>query len=175
MNFAHTQKSSFTIVVQKSLLKSQIMNLESQKWQVLFFNLLLLLLKFDILKGTKIEGEPILGFWVLIKTNSKSKQNLNQFLKGQSLATKLIVALGYKLTQYLFIEGEFWQIYQWITSSSSILHVCKISRKLKINSYVINKFLNCKCNLKLCMKYKIIDYIVNNIRLTQKLTCVLRA
>ena len=27
--------------------------------------------------------------------------------KGQSLATKLIVTLGYKLTQYLFIEGEF--------------------------------------------------------------------
>ena len=142
MNFAHTQKSYFTIVIQKSLLKSQIMNLESQKSQVLFFGLLLL--KFDILKGTKIEGEPILGFWVLIKTNSKSKQNLNQFLKGQSLATKLIVALGYKLTQYLFIEGEFWQIHHWITSSSSILHVCKISRKLKINSYVINKFLNCK-------------------------------
>ena len=27
--------------------------------------------------------------------------------KGQSLATKSIVTLGYKLTQYLFIEGEF--------------------------------------------------------------------
>ena len=39
--------------------------------------------KFDILKGTKIEGEPILGFRVLIKTNSKSKQNLNQFLKSK--------------------------------------------------------------------------------------------
>ena len=83
MNFAYTQKSSFTIVIQKSLLKSQIMNLESQKSQVLFFNLLLLLLKFDILKGTKIEGEPILGFRVLIKTNSKSKQNLNQFRKSK--------------------------------------------------------------------------------------------
>ena len=29
------------------------------------------------------------------------------FLYGQSLATKLIVALDYKLTQYLFIGGEF--------------------------------------------------------------------
>ena len=29
------------------------------------------------------------------------------FHKGQSLVTKLIVALGYKLTQYLFIGGEF--------------------------------------------------------------------
>ena len=27
--------------------------------------------------------------------------------KEQSLATKSIVALGYKLTQYLFIGGEF--------------------------------------------------------------------
>ena len=43
MNFAHTQKSYFTIVIQKSLLKSQIMNLESQKSQVLFFGLLLLI------------------------------------------------------------------------------------------------------------------------------------
>ena len=39
--------------------------------------------KFDILKGTKIEGFPILGFQVLIKTNSKSKQNLNQFFKSK--------------------------------------------------------------------------------------------
>ena len=29
------------------------------------------------------------------------------YIYGQSLATKSIVALGYKLTQYLFIEGEF--------------------------------------------------------------------
>ena len=57
------------------------MNLESQKSQVLFFGLLLL--KFDILKGTKIEGEPILGFRELIKTNSESKQNLNQFRKSK--------------------------------------------------------------------------------------------
>ena len=26
---------------------------------------------------------------------------------GQSLTTKLVVTLNYKLTQYLFIEGEF--------------------------------------------------------------------
>ena len=78
MNFAHTQISSFTIVIQKSLLKSQIMNLESQKPQVLFFGLLLL--NFDILKGTKFEGEPILGFR---KPISKSKQNLNQFIKSK--------------------------------------------------------------------------------------------
>ena len=29
------------------------------------------------------------------------------FVLGQSLVTKLVVALGYKLTHYLFIGGEF--------------------------------------------------------------------
>ena len=32
-------------------------------------------------------------------------------MKGQNLVTKLIVTLGYNLIQYLFIRGEFWQIY----------------------------------------------------------------
>ena len=27
---------------------------------------------------------------------------------GQSLATKLVVTLGYNLTQYIFIGNEFW-------------------------------------------------------------------
>ena len=63
----------------------------------------------------------------------------NLVSKGQSFATKLVVALGYILTQYLFIESEFWQIYNWITTSSYDLHAYKISRKLKINSYFINK------------------------------------
>ena len=31
------------------------------------------------------------------------------------------------------------------------------------------------CNLKLFTKYKFIDHIINNILLTQNLTCVLRA
>ena len=37
---------------------------------------------------------------------TKSNPERDVFL-GQSLATKSIVALGYKLTQYLFIGGEF--------------------------------------------------------------------
>ena len=37
-----------------------------------------------------------------------------------------------------FNGGEFWQIHHWITFSSYNLHVCKISKKLKINSYIIN-------------------------------------
>ena len=43
------------------------------------------------------------------------------------------------ISQYLFIVGEFWQIHNWITFSSYVYNVCKISRKLKHNSYVINK------------------------------------
>ena len=37
-------------------------------------------------------------------------------------------------------------------------------------------FLNCKffCSLKLCIKYNLIDHIVNNIRLAQNLTYELR-
>ena len=61
------------------------------------------------------------------------------FIEGQSLATKFVVTLGYNFTQYLFIGGEFWQIHHWIISSYYILYACKISRKLKINNYIINK------------------------------------
>ena len=43
------------------------------------------------------------------------------------------------ISQYLFIVDEFWQIHNWITFSSYIYNVFKISRKLKYNSYVINK------------------------------------
>ena len=86
-------------------------------------------------------GQRELSFFWEARDNSSEKY-IN--LYGQSLVTKLIVALGYKLTQYLFIGGEFWQIHHWIISSFYILHICKISKKLKINSYVINKFLNCK-------------------------------
>ena len=51
-------------------------------------------------------------------------------------------------------------------------HTCKISRKLNINNYVINKFVKLQffCNLKLYIKYNLIDYIVNNIRLAQNFT-----
>ena len=61
-------------------------------------------------------------------------------LVGQSLATKLVVTLDYNPTLYLFIIGEFWQIHHWMKFSSYIFHACKIFRKLKINSYIINKF-----------------------------------
>ena len=63
-----------------------------------------------------------------------------------------------------------------MTSSSSILHTCKISRKLKNNSYIINKFFKLQVfvrSLKLCVENKLIDHIVNNIQLTQNLTRVL--
>jgi len=57
-----------------------------------------------------------------------------EFKQGQNLATKLVVALSYNLIQYLFIGDKFWQIHNWITSSSYILYACKISRKLKMNN-----------------------------------------
>ena len=61
-------------------------------------------------------------------------------LVRQSLVIKLVVTLNYNLTQYFFIRGEFRQIHHWMTFSSYIFHACKIFRKLKINSYIINKF-----------------------------------
>ena len=42
--------------------------------------------------------------WEIFR-NCLLKMMINNY--GQSLTTKSIVALGYKFTQYLFIEGEF--------------------------------------------------------------------
>ena len=66
-----------------------------------------------------------------------------QALAHNILRIKFSYIIGYSIrlynfTQYLFIEGEFWQIEHWIISSSYILYTCKINRKLNINSYVIN-------------------------------------
>ena len=51
------------------------------------------------------------------------------------------ISCNLRLQSYLifFIRGEFWQIHYWITSYSYILHTCKISKILKINSYIIKK------------------------------------
>ena len=50
----------------------------------------------------------------------------------------------------------------------------KFPKRSKINSYVI--CLNCKFySLKLCIKNNFIGHIVNNIRLAQNLTHVLKA
>ena len=76
---------------------------------------------------------------------------------GKNLAIKLVVALSYNLIQYFFIGGEFLEIHHWITSSSYISYTCKISRKLKINNYVIKLFIYL---FKLCIKYKLIDHMV---------------
>ena len=62
-----------------------------------------------------------------------------ELLLGQNLATNLFIALSYNLTQYIYIGGEFLQVHHWITYSSYIIHACKIARKVKINSYIINK------------------------------------
>ena len=89
--------------------------------------------------------------------------------------TKFIYKISYNFIQYLFIKGEFWQIHHWITFSFYKLYVYKIYWKLKINSYIINKlFIASFCSLKLCIKYKFIYQIVDNIQLTQNLICILR-
>ena len=50
----------------------------------------------------------------------------------------------YKIsTQYIFIEYEFWKIHYWIRFSSYIFHAYKISKRININSYVINQTLGC--------------------------------
>ena len=55
-----------------------------------------------------------------------------------------------------------------------ITQACKISRKSKINSYIINQMFKFQvfCSLKLFIKNKFMDWIINNIWLTQNLTYV---
>ena len=58
--------------------------------------------------------------------NWKSCQNFNCFFFfGQSLVTKLVVVLDYRLSQYLFVGGKFWQIHYRITSSFILLILAK--------------------------------------------------
>ena len=51
----------------------------------------------------------------------------------------LVVANDFNFTQYFFIECEIFQILHWITFSSYIFYTCKISKRSKINNYVINQ------------------------------------
>ena len=96
----------------------------------------------------------------------------NFFFIWQSLAPNMLGANSYNSNQYLFIKGEFWQIHHYITLSSHILHTFK---KSNINSFIINKCLNFNfCDIRLCIKNKLIYQITNNIWLTWNLTCILR-
>ena len=45
---------------------------------------------------------------------------------------------------FLYINCEFWKFNRWISCSYYIIYVCKISRKSKINCYVIKKMLKIK-------------------------------
>ena len=63
-------------------------------------------------------------------------------LKWQNLVSKLVITLNYKffyLFNIFFIGGEFWQILNWITSSSYILNTyhqkiyMKLGKKLMIS------------------------------------------
>ena len=52
---------------------------------------------------------------------------------------KLIVALNYYFTQYFFIRVNFDKSTIGLHFFPYIFNTCKIFRKLKINSYIINK------------------------------------
>ena len=93
--------------------------------------------------------------------------------------TKFSYKIDYSLNLKSYLIPFYWK---WILinpslASSYIPYTCKTFRKLNINSYVINKFFKLQVfyNLKLYIKYKLIDHIVNNIQLTQNLTYVLMA
>ena len=51
----------------------------------------------------------------------------------------LVVANDFNFAQYFFTECEIFQIHHWITFSSYIFYTCKISKRSKINNYVINQ------------------------------------
>ena len=87
------------------------------------------------------------------------------FYRRTKFSYKICCNLRLQLYSISLIGGEFWQIHHWIISFSYTLHTCKISRKLKINSYIIKKKIKIASfgSLKLCIKYKLIDHIINNI------------
>ena len=70
------------------------------------------------------------------------------------------------------VTCEFWKSNNWIACPYYILDVCKISRRSKMNSYVINQMFKFQvfCSIKLCTKNKCIDQIINNIQFEQNLT-----
>ena len=62
-------------------------------------------------------------------------------LKSYNLITKL----SYNFTKYFFLlDMNFNKSINKFYFFSYIFYICKIYKKLKIDSYVINKYLNCK-------------------------------
>ena len=111
---------------------------QKKKWKT---NLFGLKKKIEDREDNLYEFTPILMVQMtfLEKCLFPTWKEIIQTLQDKSLATKLIVILGYNLFQYLFIKCEFWQIHHRTTYSSYLLHTSKNFRKLKINSYIINK------------------------------------
>ena len=86
----------------------------------------------------------------------------------------------YTLKLQLYLIFFYWM---WILTNSPLYYIffliyitqaCKISRKSKINSYIIYQMFKFQvfCSLKLFIKNKFMDWIINNIWLTQNLTYV---
>ena len=111
---------------------------QKKKWKT---NLFGLKKKIEDREDNLYEFTPILMVQMtfLEKCLFPTWKEIIQTLQDKSLVTKLIVILGYNLFQYLFIKYEFWQIHHRTTYSSYLLHASKKFRKLKINSYIINK------------------------------------
>ena len=108
--------------------------------------------------------------------NNKEKQKVVLFLSNFFFFFFFLSKFGYKICYslrlqllsnliFFFIKYEFWQIQHWIIFYYYILHTCKIFKISKINNYV---------SLKLYIKNKFIDHIVNNIILAWNLTSMLR-
>ena len=82
----------------------------------------------------------------------------------------------YKLLIYLYIKCDFLKFNCWITYSYYIFHALQNFKKIKdqLLCHQINVKISNFCDLKLCIKNKFIDRIVNNIRFEQNLILMLK-
>ena len=72
----------------------------------------------------------------------------------------------YKLLIYLYIKCDFLKSKRWITCSYYIFHALQNFKKIKdqLLYHQTNVKISSFCDLKLCIKNKFINRIVNNIR-----------
>ena len=96
-------------------------------------------LLFRSLLGLSLFSPSLL--WNPLKTHKFYKEIAAKWLftysNEQSLSPNYFRGKLYKLLVYLSIEWKFWKSNCWIACIYFILHACKISRRSKINCYVI--------------------------------------
>ena len=106
----------------------------------------------------------LIDFYIFYKSDIKT------FLRIQ-FSYKLGCTLRLQLHSISFYW--MWQIHHWVPFSSHILHACKLSKRAIIMPSI--NCLNSKFySVKLRIKNKFMHHTVNNIWLSQNLTCVLR-